>query len=346
MAMMLQSYVPVIGVQNTFAEETDGQETEVEETKVVKDGETVVANKKVYLTVSEAGDYTIVKPGTAGASLYATDAAGVPTASKVTATQTVKIYFAGAEKAYLVKAGGSLFTGAYNNYCYKDGVKFIDSSLKSAKNISNYSKKKKTIKYFTVTADGKTYAFNEKGVLYKKTIIGSDFYDETGVKCNNETVKYAVKFVLNHGGKNNSRASKLKKCFKYLSSRKHYSHDTDHTAKLATTSGLPKAANKFLKKANSGKGNCFGWASSFAYIGKVLGYDVKVCKGTTRLVRGGYGPHGWTYINYGGWKVCDPNMNYKKNCWMKSYKKYPFSLGKSKTYFKLNIKNGKASWSK
>ncbi|MCQ2491824.1 MAG: transglutaminase-like domain-containing protein [Lachnospiraceae bacterium] len=284
MAMMAQTYIPTLGVQSTFAKETDNQGP-----SVVKDGE----NK------------------------------------------------------YVVNADGSLFTGVYNDYCYKDGVKYINSSLKSAKNISNYSKKKKTIKYFTLKVDGKTYAFNEKGKVYKKTIIGNYFFDETGIRCNDEVVKNAVRFVLNHGGKNNSRASKLKKCFNYLSSRKHYSHDTDHTAKLATTSGLPKAANKFLKKANSGKGNCFGWASAFAYIGKVLGYDVKVCKGTTRLVSGGYGPHGWTYIKYSGsYKVCDPNMNYKKNCWMKSYKSYPFSLGKSKTYFKLKIKNGKASWSK
>ena len=100
-----------------------------------------------------------------------------------------------------------------------------------------------------------------------------------------------------------------------------------------------------LRNKNSGRGNCFGWASAYAYIATVLGYEARAAKGTTRLVSGGMGPHGWTMVNYGGsWKVCDANMNYKANCYMKSYGSYPFTLGSSKTYFSLTAKDGKAVW--
>jgi hypothetical protein len=205
----------------------------------------------------------------------------------------------------------------------------------------------KKIQYFTYKFGKKTYAFDQDGKLYKNQIIGSYFYDSAGIRNTDAQIKLAVTFVKKHGGSKNSRSAKLKKCFSYLANRNHYRHNGDHTAAVCTTAKLPGAANKMLKNGKSGTGNCFSWASSFAYIATVLGYDAKVCKGTIRMVSGGMGPHGWTYVNYGGsWKVCDGNMNYNKNCYMKTYKNYPFKLGSTKTYFKLTASGGSAKWSK
>ncbi|MDO4169837.1 MAG: transglutaminase-like domain-containing protein, partial [Lachnospiraceae bacterium] len=310
---------------------------------VIKDGNKILKKKYVYLTGS-AGNYKIVAPGTKGATLYITDNNGVATKYTGTSLTSVKIYYKGKDTAYLIKKG-VLYTGLYTNsaksYCYVKGKKYV-GKLKSVKSMDN-----KNIKYFTYKISGKTYAFNGSSVMYKNQIIGSYYYDTAGVRNTDTQIKQAVTFVKKHGGSKNKRSAKLKKCFTYLASRKHYSHDSDHTAKLCTTSGLPKAANKMLKNPNKGKGNCFGWASAYAYIAKVLGYEARVCKGTTRLRSGGMGPHGWTMVKYNGsWKICDANMHYQSNSYMKTYKNYPFKIGKSKTYFSLTAKNGKATWKK
>lgn len=334
--------VPVKAETVTEQEASTDVTTEVNQ-NIIKDGNTVLKNKYVYLTGSD-GNYKIAAPGTKGAVLYVTDGSGVATKYTGTSLTSIKIYYKGKDTTYLIK-NGALYTGLYTksgkSYCYVKGKKYV-GKLTSVKNMNN-----KKIKYFTYKLSGKTYAFNGSSVMYTNQIIGSYYYDTSGVRNTNAQIKQAVTFVKKHGGSKNSRASKLKKCFSYLASRKHYSHDTDHTAKLCTTTGLPKAANKMLKNSNKGKGNCFGWASSYAYIATVLGYQARVCKGTTRLVSGGMGPHGWTMVKYGGsWKICDANMNYKKNCYMKTYKNYPFKLGSSKTYFSLTAKSGKATWKK
>jgi hypothetical protein len=228
-----------------------------------------------------------------------------------------------------------------NQYCYVNGKKYIGELTKTT------SMDNKKIQYFTYKFGKKTYAFDQDGKLYKNQIIGSYFYDSAGVRNTDAQIKLAVTFVKKHGGSKNSRSAKLKKCFSYLANRNHYRHNGDHTAAVCTTAKLPGAANKMLKNGTSGTGNCFSWASSFAYIATVLGYDAKVCKGTIRMVSGGMGPHGWAYVKSGGsWKVCDANMNYKKNCYMKTYKNYPFKLGSTKTYFKLTASGGSAKWSK
>ena len=238
------------------------------------------------------------------------------------------------------------FTGIKKKVLYVNGKKYVGKLISVSK---KKSVNKKAYKYFTYKVDGKTYAFDKNSKMITNQIVGTGskayYYGKDGVRVTSKQIKQAVKFVQKHGGSNNTRSSKLSKCFYYLSNRSHYSHDPDHTAKLCTKKGLPKAANKMLKNVNGGKGNCFGWASAFAYIGRVLGYDTKVVKTTTRLVSGGYGPHGLTRIKYNGhWLLCDPNMNYKRNTYLKTYKSYPFSLGSSKKYYTLYTSGSVAKW--
>lgn len=308
---------------------------------VISDGGTIIAGQYVFLK-NVNGALVIAAPDENGAVLYQTDANGIPAQYTKKKRAFLNIYYNGKTEKYLVK-NAKLYTGIYKKgkkkICYVSGKKYV-GKMKTTRDLDN-----KKIKYFTYKVGKKVYAFNQKGVMYKNEIVGDDFYDSTGVRSKDKQIRQAVAFVKAHGGTKNSRSSKLRNCFYYLANRSHYSHDPDHTARLATESGLPVAADKMLRNKNSGRGNCFGWASAYAYIATVLGYEARAAKGTTRLVSGGMGPHGWTMVNYGGsWKVCDANMNYKANCYMKSYGSYPFTLGSSKTYFSLTAKDGKAVW--
>lgn len=79
---------------------------------------------------------------------------------------------------------------------------------------------------------------------------------------------------------------------------------------------------------STGKGNCYRYAATFAYLAKELGYDVKVVTGQINAARGGVTPHGWCVITINGTEyICDPDMadakgNYS-GFYMKTYNQYP-----------------------
>ncbi len=83
-------------------------------------------------------------------------------------------------------------------------------------------------------------------------------------------------------------------------------------------------------------GNCYGFASSFAYIAKGLGYDAKVCTGTVKSSLGGRTAHAWTEVKVSGrWYVFDAEMqNAKGSGYCKqTYESYPAGpLEKEKEY--------------
>ncbi|MCR5558665.1 MAG: hypothetical protein K6F75_14030 [Butyrivibrio sp.] len=83
-------------------------------------------------------------------------------------------------------------------------------------------------------------------------------------------------------------------------------------------------------------GNCYGYAASFAYIAKGLGYDAKVCTGTVRSSLGGRTAHAWTEVKVGGkWYVFDAEMQNAKGSgyYKQTYDSYPAGpLEKEKEY--------------
>lgn len=205
-------------------------------------------------------------------------------------------------------------------------------------------------KYFTVTVDGKNYAFDENARMYTNRIVGmglyAHYFAEDGIRVDDEVIERAVKFVFNHGGSGNSVRDKLKACYKYLASRKNYSFASGMmTITNGTTKGLPGAAMNMLAKDNSGSGNCISWGSSFCYISRVLGYDVIMVKEWDNGYKtGDHGGHGLMYIldNDGKWKSCDPNQEYKSNHFMLStYERWP-----NHVEYDMIVKNGSVHWKK
>ena len=91
------------------------------------------------------------------------------------------------------------------------------------------------------------------------------------------------------------------------------------------------------------KGNCHRYATCFAYIARVLGYDSKVCVGKVSGNHGGMTPHGWTLVKSGkNWLVCDPDMELNK---VSSYMKETTPCKTSVTRrCKMTASNGKVSW--
>lgn len=77
------------------------------------------------------------------------------------------------------------------------------------------------------------------------------------------------------------------------------------------------------------QGNCFRYASAFAYLAKGCGFDVSVVTGNIRAARGGVTPHGWAVINIGGVQyIFDPDMAdakpvYRNTMFKVTYEQYP-----------------------
>lgn len=74
--------------------------------------------------------------------------------------------------------------------------------------------------------------------------------------------------------------------------------------------------------------NCFGFAATFYWCAKEMGYDVKLIEGRVRYRSGAYGPHGWVEVKKdGATYICDPELEYEKsvNSYMVTYASSPFS---------------------
>ena len=48
----------------------------------------------------------------------------------------------------------------------------------------------------------------------------------------------------------------------------------------------------------SGEGNCYRYASAFAYLVSGLGYEARVVTGEIGARRGGTNPHGWAEVKF------------------------------------------------
>ena len=126
-----------------------------------------------------------------------------------------------------------------------------------------------------------------------------------------------------------TQPEQLEAAFNYLASSTTYARSYD------TPQGewVKEYAQNTL---STGSGNCYGFASSFAYIAKGLGYDSKVCTGTVRSSLGGRTAHAWTEVKVSGkWYVFDAEMQNAKGSgyYKQTYESYPAGpLEKEKEY--------------
>lgn len=193
--------------------------------------------------------------------------------------------------------------------------------------------------------DGKVYQ-NNKPVTNK--IVGSKakgyyYVDKTGRKVNTREIRQAVDFVMRNSKAGDSRAKRLKACYRALQTYPYF----------GMTNRAPKAKNLFSYARymfSRHRGDCYYYASTMAYIARVLGYDSRVAVGGV-TARGPAAPlslHGWCEVKYGkSWRMLDCSMqraHHDRNLCLVTRKKYPFRLRCDKVYT-MTVKNAKVKWS-
>lgn len=193
--------------------------------------------------------------------------------------------------------------------------------------------------------DGKVYQ-NNKPVMNK--IVGSKakgyyYVDKTGRKVNTREIRQAVDFVMRNSKAGDSRAKRLKACYRALQAYPYF----------GMTNRAPKAKNLFSYARymfSRHRGDCYYYASTMAYIARVLGYDSRVAVGGV-TARGPAAPlslHGWCEVKYGkSWRMLDCSMqraHLDRNLCLVTRKKYPFRLRCDKVYT-MTVKNAKVKWS-
>ncbi len=189
--------------------------------------------------------------------------------------------------------------------------------------------------------DGKVYQ-NNKPVTNK--IVGSKakgyyYVDKTGRKVNTREIRQAVDFVMRNSKAGDSRAKRLKACYRALQAYPYF----------GMTNRAPKAKNLFSYARymfSRHRGDCYYYASTMAYIARVLGYDSRVAVGGV-TARGPAAPlslHGWCEVKYGkSWRMLDCSMqraHHDRNLCLVTRKKYPFRLRCDKVYT-MTVKNAK-----
>lgn len=193
--------------------------------------------------------------------------------------------------------------------------------------------------------EGKVYQ-NNKPVTNK--IVGSKakgyyYVDKTGRKVNTREIRQAVDFVMRNSKAGDSRAKRLKACYRALQAYPYF----------GMTNRAPKAKNlssyaRYMFSRH--RGDCYYYASTMAYIARVLGYDSRVAVGGV-TARGPAAPlslHGWCEVKYGkSWRMLDCSMqraHLDRNLCLVTRKKYPFRLRCDKVYT-MTVKNAKVKWS-
>lgn len=125
--------------------------------------------------------------------------------------------------------------------------------------------------------------------------------------------------IVNSGA---SDADKIRAIYNYMITSTEYKRD--HTNPVGTNYGPAYA----LECLTTHKGNCYRYASAFAYLLRAAGFETRIAYGQIHAARGGLTPHSWTEINIGGvWYTCDCEMQDAKgdkyNFFLIPYEQYP-----------------------
>jgi hypothetical protein len=185
-----------------------------------------------------------------------------------------------------------------------------------------------------------------KGKMITNQIAGSKksgyaYVNSKGVKITSKPIKLAVKLVNKKTKSSQSKSKKLKACFNYI--KKNFAYQRRYGIPNAKT--FAREAEYMLKNK---KGNCFCYASSFAYVARVLGYDSRVNQGVITTVAGGPDTHGWTEVKIGKkWYLFDISMHNRlnTNLYKKLKGEYPHKYKYYNRYV-LSFSKNKAIWKK
>lgn len=257
----------------------------------------------------------------------------IPSKSGIYKIDNKYYYIYSNNSIYKSSTSGKKKIGNKYYYIYSNGTVFVGGWKK----INNKNH------YFTTSGAkigwakiGKYYYyFSSTGILNVNTIVGKYYVNKSGKRITTKTSMEAVKLVnkISKNKKNNTKAKKLKACYNYI--YKTYKYKRSYAK--PTSKGKNWTSYYAYQMYKKKKGNCYNYASSFAYCAKVLGYDARVVTGKIVALGGGMTPHGWVEIKHSNGKLYlyDPNMqkNYKNiNSYQRTYKKPPFGIKKQKVY--------------
>lgn len=116
-----------------------------------------------------------------------------------------------------------------------------------------------------------------------------------------------------------TQVQQLEKSFNYVVNALVYERKLDVPVGLWTESYAKEALL-------TGKANCYGYAATFAYVAKGLGFEARVCTGTVQSALGGKTPHAWTEVKLGDkWYIFDTEMQDAKGSgyYKQTYDTYP-----------------------
>lgn len=193
----------------------------------------------------------------------------------------------------------------------------------------------------------KYYYFDRNGRLITNRIVGSKisgyFYvDKTGVRVATKEIRQAVAFVMRYSSAGDLPSKRLRTCFRTLLKYPYYSisDQAPRANQIAACAGYMFTCRR---------GDCYYYASTMAYIARVLGYDARVACGAV-TARGAYAalsPHGWCEIKCGNsWRMLDCSMqraHTDKNLCLVTRKQYPFRLRCDKVYT-MKSSSGTIKW--
>lgn len=225
---------------------------------------------------------------------------------------------------------GELYTGEYK----KDGYIYY---AENGKRIRGWKKLNK-----------KYYYFESDYRMAKNKIVGSAskgyyYVDKSGVRVTSDEVRMAVRFVTQNSSRKSKQREQLRQCFDALR-RYPYLNKGDKPPKA---SQLPSYA-RFMFANHCG--DCYYYATTMAYIARVIGYDSRVAAGGVTAWGPTYplSPHGWCEVRTGTeWKMMDCSMQNghpNANLFFVTRKRYPYRLRCDKTYA-LIVNDGKVKWS-
>lgn len=170
---------------------------------------------------------------------------------------------------------------------------------------------------------GKYYFAKSNGILIKNgSYNGYEFDKNCALTDESANVRKNVEKIVKEKTKNiKSKQGKLYALYNYVCASNSYQ-------RLPLDMSEAYYANNMFTYH---KGNCYAYASQFAFLAREIGYSVKVIRGACPAYGGGWTPHGWCEINISGVTyIFDPDLQKELglNCYMKTYFNAPIAYRK------------------
>lgn len=145
--------------------------------------------------------------------------------------------------------------------------------------------------------DGKLYYVNDQGTFsYNTTVDGIKLNSEgTYTTMNGELDALLREEIVKIINNNMTQDQKLRAIYDYMI--KNYSYRGAGTVEAGAVGWESEFAYNMLK---SGKGNCYSWAATFAYLARQSGWDADAVSGTAVSPKGSSREHAWVEITIGG----------------------------------------------